>query len=299
MVAISVGEVLWDIFSDRELLGGAPLNFCANLQRLGDKAMLLSAVGQDERGRLALERMRLLGLNTDGLQQVRDLPTGIAAISTGPDGEPAFAIPRPVAFDTISIGSDRLSQIEAMNVDWLYFGTLLQTNPEMEQLTHDLARHLSPARCFYDMNLRMGQWNLPLVQRLSRLASIVKLNESEARTLYGLTQTNHAGFSTEDFCKSWASTYDIDLVCVTLGAAGCMIYERGAIYKVSGYFAIVRDTVGAGDAFAAAFLHGYEQGWSTEYAARFANALGAIVAGRAGATPEWTIDEVLAMIASH
>ena len=36
------------------------------------------------------------------------------------------------------------------------------------------------AQCFYDINLRDGHWNLPLVQRLSSLASIVKLNETEA-----------------------------------------------------------------------------------------------------------------------
>ena len=43
------------------------------------------------------------------------------------------------------------------------------------------------ARCFYDVNLREGHWNLDLVQRLSRLASIIKLNETEAETLFELS----------------------------------------------------------------------------------------------------------------
>jgi hypothetical protein len=51
------------------------------------------------------------------------------------------------------------------------------------------------------------------------------------------------------------------------------------------------------DAFAAAFLHGYDCGWPIRQTAHFANALGALVASHAGATPDWIIAEVLAMAA--
>jgi fructokinase len=295
MLVCSVGEVLWDVFPDKERFGGAALNFCAHLQRLGDRATLLSAVGKDERGRMALERMHSLGLSTEGVQEVAELPTGIATISMGLDGEPAFVIPRPAAFDAISLNPASLAKMEAAGVDWLYFGTLLQTRSEIERFTTDLAQHLQPARCFYDMNLRTGQWSLPLVQRLSSLASVVKLNEAEARTLFDLTTMRPIEFSLEEFCRIWASAYGIDVICITLGPAGCMIYDRGAIYRVGGYEVTVRDTVGSGDAFAAAFLHGYDHGWPIRQTAHFANALGALVASRAGATPDWTIAEVLAM----
>ena len=295
MLVCSVGEVLWDVFSDKERFGGAALNFCAHLQRLGHRSILLSAVGKDERGRMALEQMRSLGLSTEGVQEVAELPTGIATISMGLDGEPTFVIPRPAAFDAISVDAATLATIKAAGVDWLYFGTLLQTKPEIERLTTGLAQQFHPARCFYDMNLRTGQWNLPLVQRLSSLASIVKLNEGEARTLFGLTTMSSKEFSLGEFCRLWASTYRIDVMCVTLGPAGCMIYDRGAIYRVAAYEVTVRDTVGSGDAFAAAFLHGYDRGWPIRQTAHFANALGALVASRAGATPDWSVAEVLAM----
>jgi fructokinase len=59
------------------------------------------------------------------------------------------------------------------------------------------------------------------------------------------------------------------------------------------------DTVGAGDAFAAAFLHGYELQWPRARTAAFANALGALVASRAGATPAWTVDECQQLIAEQ
>ena len=42
MKTIAFGEVIWDIYPDEALLGGAPLNFCAHLSRLGDTAYLIS-----------------------------------------------------------------------------------------------------------------------------------------------------------------------------------------------------------------------------------------------------------------
>jgi fructokinase len=90
----SIGEVLWDVFPDHETCGGAALNFCANLQRLGDQARLLSAVGDDPRGHLVLQRMAALGLDTARIRTVSDLPTGIAIVHTGPEGEPSFVIRR-------------------------------------------------------------------------------------------------------------------------------------------------------------------------------------------------------------
>jgi len=294
----SIGEVLWDVFPDQERLGGASLNFCANMQRLGDSATLLSAVGTDNRGRRALEQMRLLGLGTEGVREVQELATGIATISTGAEGEPEYVIPRPAAFDRLSIDASMLASAMADGVDWLYFGTLLNTQPEMERLTNDLVQRLHPARAFYDINLRHGQWNLALVQRLSQLASVLKLNESEAETLFALTRTQQTPFSLEDFCASWSSTYDIDLICVTLGPAGCFVFDRGMVTRAPGYTVTVCDTVGSGDAFAAGFLHGYALGWPMPRTAAFANALGAVVAGRAGATPAWTTEEVFALAAT-
>jgi fructokinase len=74
-----------------------------------------------------------------------------------------------------------------------------------------------------------------------------------------------------------------------------MVYCKSDIQTIPGFSTTVQDTVGAGDAFGAAFLHGFHRGWPITVAARFANALGSIVAGRAGATPDWTVDECLAL----
>ena len=54
----------------------------------------------------------------------------------------------------------------------------------------------------------------------------------------------------------------------------------------------VADTVGAGDAFAAGLIHAIHAGWSARDAADFANRLGALVASRPGAIPEWSVEEL-------
>lgn len=295
MRVLSIGEILWDVFPGQELLGGAALNFCANVHRLGDECALMTGVGKDQRGQLACERMSSLGLTTDFVETVDGAPTGVAMVETTPEGEPKFTIKRPAAYDRITMPPQVFDRVKRLDINWLYFGTLLQTEPAIEAVTNKLA-HLSPSiRCFYDINLREGQWNFPLIQRLCRMTSILKLNENEARTLSDLSGAPPDGFSLEKFCPRWASAYGIDVICVTLGVAGCFVYEKDSILRSSGYPVTVSDTVGSGDAFAAAFLHGYHHGWPMLKTARFANAVGAVVASRAGATPSWSVEECLKM----
>jgi fructokinase len=93
------------------------------------------------------------------------------------------------------------------------------------------------------------------------------------------------------FCEFWTRRFEIQTMCITLGEAGCYVYSGGIAYTLLGFPTRVEDTVGAGDAFAAAYLHGLHNGWPIQLTAQFANALGSIVAGKAGAVPPWSIEE--------
>ena len=140
--------------------------------------------------------------------------------------------------------------------------------------------------------MREGHWNLALVQRLSARAAIIKLNDAEAETLFQLTQPM-APFSIEAFCGYWSSAFGPQIICITLGDEGCAVWQRGRLQQFPGFVTTVTDTVGAGDAFAAAFLHGHGHQWPIDQSACFANAVGSIVAIRAGATPAWSVEECL------
>ena len=98
-----------------------------------------------------------------------------------------------------------------------------------------------------------------------------------------------------DFCSTYAPRFGWDVVCVTRGEHGCELWQKGQYFVAPGYRVTVADTVGAGDAFGAALLHGLEQQWVPEKVADFANRLGALVASRSGAIPPWTMDEVVGL----
>jgi len=72
---------------------------------------------------------------------------------------------------------------------------------------------------------------------------------------------------------------------LTRGAAGVSVYADGRRHNLAGRRVRVIDTVGAGDAFTAAFLAHFLRTGNAVEAARRGNLLGAWVAGRPGAVP--------------
>lgn len=52
MRALAYGEIIWDVFPEEQVIGGAPFNFVAHLAHLGNETYLISAVGKDELGLL-------------------------------------------------------------------------------------------------------------------------------------------------------------------------------------------------------------------------------------------------------
>jgi fructokinase len=292
---VSTGEVLWDVFGGQEFLGGAPLNFSAAARKLGDSVALVTAVGADARGARALEQINALGLTTEFVQTVPGRATGTAIVVTDSEGNASYVIDRPAAFDSLRVENSLLARVADLEPEWIYFGTLAQTMENNELILNRIVERAPGSKCFYDLNLRTGHWNLPLVQRLSGLADVLKLNDSEAEALAGVT-SGPGESCLEDFCRHWSSTYGIETICVTLGSKGCAIFQDHAFSLFGGFAVKVVDTVGAGDAFAAAFLHGLSLRWPVARIAAFANSLGALIASRAGATPAWTVEDCQSLV---
>jgi fructokinase len=291
LAILCTGEVLWDVFGEKELLGGAPLNFAVTLMRLGHAVALLTAVGDDERGRRAIEYIQAHGLSTEWVQTVYGARTGTAIVTTDSSGNATYRIRRPAAFDSLRVDHVLLKRIQALGPSWFYFGTLAQSMPGSVATIDGIRKCLPATKSFYDANLRDSHWNLALVQHLSAHTAIMQLNEAEAETLHREVSPLKP-FSLEDFCQDWREKYEIGILCVTLGRNGCAVSTNSRFLKFDGFPIDVVDTVGAGDAFAAAFLHGTINRWSVKKTALFANALGAVVAGRSGATPDWTLNDV-------
>ncbi|HYW38736.1 MAG TPA: carbohydrate kinase [Terriglobales bacterium] len=293
MNVISIGEVLWDIVGQEEHLGGASFNFSAHLSRLGHRVSFISAVGADERGQRVIDRMSQLGLVTEYLHIDKDHSTGTVSVALASDGQPKFILHRPAAYDFPQLAAAQYDRLFSRPVDWVYFGTLHQMSPQAGELTTDLLDRASEARRFYDVNLRSDAYTPRLIQQLMSRATIVKLNHEEVEAIALMFGSRHR--SLEDFCRSYADSYKWAGVCVTRGSLGCALLMGGQYIEAPGYPIQVVDTVGAGDAFAAAFLHGLGSGWSTLEIADFANRVGALVASRRGAIPDWTTSEANAL----
>jgi fructokinase len=58
MKAIVFGEIIWDVYPDQSVIGGAAFNFGAHMAHLGDEVYLLSAVGTDELGIAATQELK-------------------------------------------------------------------------------------------------------------------------------------------------------------------------------------------------------------------------------------------------
>jgi fructokinase len=289
----SIGEILWDVFGDQQRLGGAPFNFAAHAARLGHEVVFLSAVGDDERGHEAIRRARELNVSTEYLHVAPEAPTGHVTVELDAAGAPSFTIHRPAAYDHFRLSREELDKLALFSPEVVAYGTLHQTVPAVKAQVRLLLDACPEARRFYDVNLRKDSYNPFLLEDLMLEATVVKLNREELEEinrLFGLSFP-----SIRKACEYWCGRYGWEVVTVTLGEKGCVALSGDEWVEAPGYAVRVVDTVGAGDAYSAAFIHGLASGWPLEKVADFANRVGAVVASKPGAVPEWTLEECWAL----
>ena len=190
----------------------------------------------------------------------------------------------------MSLSEQDRAAIAKQNSSWIYYGTLHQMSAQARNLTRELLEMSPGARRLYDVNLRRDSYNPSLVRELMQLATTLKINDEEVSAVESMLGTDHG--SLEGFCRAYSAEFGWDAVCVTRGAAGCSVLIADEFAEAVGCQVQVVDTVGAGDAFAAAFVHGLDQGWPALQVGAFANTVGALVASRVGGVPFWTVEEI-------
>lgn len=275
---LCVGELLWDSLPTGLFLGGAPYNVAAHLHDLGAEVHLLSRVGDDRLGAEALRRVAGHGVPTALLQTDSALPTGFVSVTLDSAGAPGYDIVRPAAWDAIEATPSALQCARA--ADALVFGTLAQRDERSRAAIGALVD--GPALTALDLNLRPPYDDRWLVERSLAAAQLVKLNRDELARVAGwfdLPSDMREGM------VALSARFGCSTVCVTLGAEGAVLLHHGRWAEHPGFRVRVRDTVGAGDAFLAALLHGLLSGAEELAALQHANLLGACVASCHGATP--------------
>ena len=295
MKIVSFGEILWDHIGDGWYIGGAPFNLAAHCSRMGVSATLVSSVGEDKLGRKAISVARECGIETDFIRVNRQFPTGTVEISLHEDGSHDFTIHDNVAWDDIAVSAEDARTFGAGGVDAVCFGTLAQRSAVNRSGLKSLLDIAAPRAVFYDVNLRQHYYETEWIEWSLRTCTILKCNAEEAaflaRYLFGRDMEE------EEFARSAARHYNIITICITRGVRGAAVLHDGVFIEVPGVAVETADTVGAGDAFSAAFLRSFLAGHDVGTAARFAVRIGAFVASRRGAVPEYS-GEIAAIVES-
>ena len=269
------GEVLFDCFpSGEQTLGGAPFNVAWHLQAFGDSPRLISRVGQDQRGEQILQAMRSWGLTTAAVQVDAEHPTGRVEVTIS-DGEPAYDIVANSAFDFIA--AEHRHDPSAAGI--LYHGTLCLRNARSRGALRDIVG-TGQLKVFLDVNLRSPWWQPDEVRHWLQAATWVKMNQQELALLDG---------QTADIRQQMAALqtrYGLDQLIVTRGEQGALIRTASGQFhsRVPEKSAPLVDSVGAGDAFSAVFIHGLRNGWSTAETLLQAQRFASKIIGVRGAT---------------
>ena len=133
-----------------------------------------------------------------------------------------------------------------------------------------------------EMNLRQNFFSRAVIERSLELAGIVKLNDTELPVLaemLGLAGDVRAQVA------ALAARFELQVVALTLGARGSLLYRGGQFSLCQPQPVVVVDTVGAGDAFTAALAHGLLFGMEIEEINAAASEVARHVCSCAGATP--------------
>ncbi len=286
---LSVGEIIWDVYSDRRVIGGAPLNFAAHAARLGAESSLLSAVGEDALGDAALSALRAFGVGTAWVRR-NARPTGQCTVTLDAQGVPHYDVLRDMAYDHIRLSPQELADIRAANFDVLYFGTLIQRAPESRATLRRIVENCRPETVFCDVNLRRDCYDAESARFCLEQATVLKVSMEEEPTLralglYTVTEDTPRGIA-RALCERFGQ---LRTVLLTLGKDGSYGYrtESGEDCFRPAVGERVVSTVGAGDSFSAAFLTDYLCGKPLAVCMEKAARISGFVVAHTEAVPEY------------
>ncbi len=250
---IGIGELLWDLLPEGKKLGGAPCNFVYHANKLGASARILSAVGSDEMGREILETIKRKNLSTD-LIQINDRPTSTVDVKLNSIGVPKYFIHQNVAWDFLYFDENAIEMVN--NADIVCFGSLAQRNAKSREIIFQFLNVCkTDALIIFDINIRQTFYNKEIIENSLHFCNVLKMNEEEYPIVCNLTDLK--GDDLDSNVRELMTKYDLNLLAFTKGAQGSILYTPTEKSQMPTPKIDVKDTVGAGDSFAAAMAIGF------------------------------------------
>jgi fructokinase len=315
---VGVGEVLWDLLLTGPQLGGAPANFSYHAQALGAEAAIITRVGHDDYGREIIRRLRNMGLPEAAIQVDESSPTGTVKVELSGEGLTQYTVQQNVAWDCIAATPEALAY--ASSADAFCFGSLAQRSATSRHTIQKLlAATPASALRIFDINLRQNFYSREVIEQSLEHSNVLKMNDDELPTLAAMFNLE----SRDGSCgadipvrvsapkKTFASPkpptpnerhsqprhqirrlgeiFNLQLVALTRGANGSLLYQRKDGTDrwsdcISRPVKVV-DTVGAGDSFTAALVHGLLRNMDLDDINSIANEVARYVCSQPGGTP--------------
>lgn len=285
MNVLSFGEILWDIYPDKKLIGGAPFNFAGHLAKHRENVYMLSCLGTDSLGDEALAELESLGIFSQYVTRLSNKQTGQCLVTLDHNAVPTYDLKNDVAYDYIN--SDNVNE----DFDLLYFGTLALRNKYNIDSLEKLLNRNHFKHVFVDINIRTPYYSYESVDFVLSNATILKISDEELSTVAEilsmdatLTYGEFSAFLKQKYCN-------LKFIIITLGAEGAFCYDNTNhnAYHCSAEKVDVVSTVGAGDSFSAAFVHQYFKGKDIEFCLEYATKIAGFVVSKYDAVPDYDI----------
>jgi 2-dehydro-3-deoxygluconokinase len=294
------GYLRLDQTSELEAIpGGAESNVAVGVARLGLQAGWISKLPDHPLAHRIIGELRRHAVDTS---RVVWAPEGRVGLYCFERAVP----PRPPRIWYDRQGS-AVTTLQASEIDWAYVtsaravlvsGITPALSPGLRDLTRRLAHEIRAAGKLFalDVNYRAKLWSPPeaaaTLGELMSAVSILFCGRDDAERVFGLTG------EPESVAGAFQRKFGIAIVVVTLGPEGAVAVADRA-YRPQRVFQVeVVDPLGAGDAFAAGFLHGYLT-QSLQRGLDVGGAMGALACTVVGDFPFVTLPEVDELLASN
>lgn len=262
----ALGDNVVDRYLDREEMypGGNAVNVAVHVRRLGMRAAYIGVIGSDAAARLVAGSLRDEGVLTDHMRIV--------------DGANAWAAVQLVRGDRVFVGADKgvsCFRLAADDLEYLKGFTLAHIGYAggLEAQVPDVA---AVTKVSFDFADRPREYAEPLL----RYCEVATFSAGEG------------GIAAADGIIDWALDQGAHTVLVTAGSAGAVAADADGRSLVPAEHIEVVDTLGAGDAYIAAFLTETLKGSTREQAMRAAGRYAAEVCQQYGAYGHRAVDSL-------
>jgi len=250
--------------------GGKGSNAAVAAARQGARVALIARIGDDDFGRMGMALWQAEGIATGHVEQAAGERSGVAQILVFDDGDNSIAA-YPGA--GTGLGASHAQAAQQLLAHCRVVMASCEVPVEATLKAFQLAREAHALTLLNPAPAR------PLPAELLALVDVLTPNESELLQLAGGA---HAG--SVDEAASHLLACGVRAVLVTLGAAGCRLYQGGqAPVALAGRSMPVLDTIGAGDTFTGALAAALARGEALASAMQWANAAAALSVTRHGA----------------